>query len=84
MKNYAIRLVWFTTLFVFIFTGLCQTNALLPLISSLFILGSFLVPYMVYTVLNDDYETDKKFKDWYADNPEKHQLRKKHLHKIKN
>ncbi|WP_051385094.1 hypothetical protein [Flavobacterium enshiense] len=84
MKNYAIKLVWFTTIFAFIFAGLCQTNVPLPLISSLFILGSFLVPYMVYTVLTDDYKTDKKFKDWYSDRPEKHHLQKKHLHKIKH
>ncbi|ESU23403.1 hypothetical protein FEDK69T_15680 [Flavobacterium enshiense DK69] len=39
---------------------------------------------MVYTVLTDDYKTDKKFKDWYSDRPEKHHLQKKHLHKIKH
>lgn len=71
MKNYAIKLVWFTTAFVFIFTGLSQTNVPLPLISSLFILGSLLVPHMVYTVLRDKYNTKKTFKDWYNDYPVK-------------
>lgn len=72
MKNFAIKLVWFTTAFAFIFTGLCQMNVPLPLISSLFILGSVLVPFMVYKVLHDKYETKKTFKDWYIDFPEKH------------
>jgi len=72
MKNFTIKLVWFTTVYALIFTGLCQLNAPLPLISSLFILGSFLVLYMVYRVLCDKYETTKTFKDWYGDFPEKH------------
>nr|WP_294935213.1 hypothetical protein [uncultured Flavobacterium sp.] len=71
MKNYAIKLVWLTTIYVFVFAGLCQTNAALPLISSLFVLGSFLIPYMVYTVLRDNYKTSKTFKDWYNDYPVK-------------
>lgn len=71
MKNFAIKLVWFTTMYVFVFAGLCQTNTPLPIISSLFILGSFLIPYMVYTVLSDKYKTTKTFKDWYNDYPVK-------------
>lgn len=69
MKNFAIKLVWFTTVFVFIFTGLCQVNTPLPVLMILFIIGSFLIPFMVYTVLNDNYTTLKTFKDWYEDNP---------------
>ncbi|ESU29345.1 hypothetical protein FLJC2902T_07420 [Flavobacterium limnosediminis JC2902] len=72
MKNFAIKLVWFTTIFVLVFTGLCQTNVPLPFISSLFILGSALFLYTVYKVLTDKYETTKTFKDWYGDFPEKH------------
>ena len=69
MKNFVIKLVWFVTGFVFIFTGLCQFKTSLPLLTSLFIIGSFLVPFMVYKVLTDDYTTFKTFKDWYEDNP---------------
>ncbi|UQD54996.1 hypothetical protein [Flavobacterium sp. K5-23] len=71
MKNYAIKLVWFTTVFVFVFAGLCQTTVILPVIMGLHIIGLFLIPYMVYTVLKDDYTTTKTFKDWYEDNPVK-------------
>lgn len=69
MKNYAIKLVWFATGFVFIFTGLCQTDTPLPVLMSLFLMGSFLIPFMVYKVLRDNYTTFKTFKDWYEDNP---------------
>jgi hypothetical protein len=69
MKNFAIKLVWFTTVFVFIFTGLCQVNTPLPVLMGLFIMGSFLIPSMVYTVLSDNYTALKTFKDWYEDNP---------------
>lgn len=69
MKNFVIKLVWFTTLFVFIFTGLCQVNTPLPVLMSLFIIGNFLIPFMVYMVLSDHYTTLKTFKDWYEDNP---------------
>lgn len=72
MKNFAVKLVWFTTIYVFVFAGLCQTKIPLPFISSLFIAGSFLIPYMVYTVLRDKYKTKKTFKDWYNDYPVKH------------
>ncbi len=67
MKNFAIKLVWFTTGFVFI--GLFQVDTSMPVLMSLFIIGSFLIPFMVYKVLTDNYTTFKTFKDWYEDNP---------------
>lgn len=69
MKNFAIRLVWFTTVFVFIFAGLCQTNIPLSVLISLFIIGELLITFMVYKVLRDDYKTLKTFKEWYEDSP---------------
>lgn len=69
MKNFAIKLVWFTTIFVFVFAGLCQTNAPLPVLMSLFIIGIFSIPFMVYKVLRDNYTTLKTFTDWYEDHP---------------
>lgn len=71
MKNFAVNLVWFTTIFLFVFTGLCQTNIPLPLISSLFLSGSILFMYTVYRVLTDKYKTKKTFEDWYQDIPKK-------------
>jgi hypothetical protein len=69
MKNFAIKLMWFTTAFVFVFAGLCQTNTPLPVLMIIFIIGSFLIPFMVYKVLCNNYTTLKTFKDWYEDNP---------------
>ena len=71
MKNSAIKLVWFVTAYVFIFAGLCQTSVALSLLMSLLLIGIFLIPFMVYTVLHDNYTTTKTFKDWYEDHPMK-------------
>ncbi|MGM8360656.1 hypothetical protein ACSV4D_01945 [Flavobacterium sp. ARAG 55.4] len=67
MKNFAIKIVWFTTAYVFFFAVLNQTNVDLRIIMSLHIVGVFLIPYLTYTVLTDNYKTDKTFKDWYED-----------------
>ena len=69
MKNFAIKLLWFTTVFVFIFVVLCQTNIALPILLSLVSFGELLILFMVYTVLTDKYTTTKTFKDWYGDHP---------------
>jgi hypothetical protein len=69
MKNFAIKLVWFTTIYVFVFAGLCQTNIILPVLMGLYCMGIPLILFLVYTVLNDDYKTTKTFKDWYEDYP---------------
>jgi hypothetical protein len=73
MKNFAIKLVWFTTIYVFVFAGLCQTNIILPVLMGLYCMGVPLILFMVYTVLHDDYKTSKTFKDWYEDYPNKSQ-----------
>jgi hypothetical protein len=67
MKNFAIKLVWFTTIYAFIFAGLCQTNVSLPVIMSMYGIGNLLILFMVYIVLHDNYKTNKTFKDWYGD-----------------
>lgn len=69
MKNFAIKLVWFTTIYVFVLAGLCQTNISLPVIMTFYCIGMPLILFMVYTVLHDDYKTLKTFKDWYEDHP---------------
>lgn len=71
MKNFAIKLVWFTTIYVFTFAILNQTDTDLRIIMGLHIFGVFLIPYMVYKVLTDNYTTTKTFRDWYEDNPMK-------------
>jgi hypothetical protein len=69
MKNFAIKVVWFTTAIVFVFAGLCQTNIALPLLLAVLIFGELLILFMVYMVLTDTYTTTKTFKDWYEDHP---------------
>lgn len=67
MKNFAIKLVWFTTIYVFIFAFLCQTDTVLPVLMSMYCIGNILILFMVYSVLRDNYKTNKTFKDWYGD-----------------
>ncbi|NDP25941.1 MAG: hypothetical protein GZ087_00730 [Flavobacterium sp.] len=62
--------MWFTTAYLFVFAGLCLTKIPLLVLMSLLLIGNFLIPLMVYTVLRDPYSTKKTFQDWYEDNPE--------------
>jgi hypothetical protein len=71
MKNFAIKLTWFTTIYVFVFAALCQTNIALPVQMTLYCVGIPLILFMVYSVLHDDYKTSKTLKDWYGDYPMK-------------
>ncbi|MNE31135.1 hypothetical protein D3C80_1246830 [compost metagenome] len=69
MKNFVIKLVIFTTVYVLVFAGLSQTNAPLSILMLLYSIGIILILFMVYSVLHDDYKTSKTFKDWYNDHP---------------
>jgi ABC-type sulfate transport system permease component len=67
MKSFAIKLVWFVTIYLLIFTVLSQFNTPHALMYSLFIIGHGLVIFMVYKVLRDAFTTQKTFEDWYQD-----------------
>lgn len=69
MKNFIIKLVIFTTVYVLVFAGLNQTNVPLSILMLLYSIGIILILFMVYSVLHDDYKTSKTFKDWYNDHP---------------
>ncbi|MEZ7499144.1 hypothetical protein QO200_10370 [Flavobacterium sp. Arc3] len=69
MKNFAIKIVWLTTLYVFIFAALCLLNIPIQVLTILLIIGYFLILFMVYKVLTDKYSATKTFKDWYEDQP---------------
>lgn len=71
MKNFAIKLVWFTTIYLVVFAMLCQFDISLPVLFSMLIAGQGLLLFMVYKVLTDSYTTHKTFKDWYEDRPVK-------------
>jgi hypothetical protein len=69
MKNFAIKLVLFTTAYLFVFTILTQINVPFRLLLVMLVVGQALLLYMVYKVLTDNYTTNKSFKDWYEDKP---------------
>ena len=72
MKNFAIKLAWLTTIYLAVFTALCQTSLFFPLLMGLYLIGVSLMLFLVYTVLHDEeYKTNKKFEDWYRDNSRK-------------
>ncbi len=69
MKNLAMFIVVFTTIFLVVFTLFSQLEVSLRIMNALFLAGNALVLLMVYTVLRDKYTTSKTFKDWYEDRP---------------
>lgn len=69
MKNIALSLFIFTTLFLIFFIAFCQFETSFKVMNILFIIGNFLIVAMVYRVLKDLYSTTKTFKDWYEDHP---------------
>ncbi|PVX45147.1 hypothetical protein C8C85_0922 [Flavobacterium sp. 103] len=72
MKNFGINLTWFTTIYVVVFAILCQTDLFFLAIIGMAFLGICLMMLLIFTVLHDEeYKTNKKFKDWYQDNSKK-------------
>ena len=69
MKNSAMFLVLFTTVFLFVLTGLAFTKIGFSWVFILTVIGQLLVVLMVYKVLKDHYTTDKTFEDFYEDFP---------------
>ncbi|QKJ62695.1 hypothetical protein [Flavobacterium sp. M31R6] len=72
MKNFAIKLTWLTTIYLVVFAALCQTKLFFPVLMGLYLIGVSLLVLLIFTVLHDEeYKTNKKFKDWYQDNSKK-------------
>ncbi|HEU4791737.1 MAG TPA: hypothetical protein VFS71_18780 [Flavobacterium sp.] len=72
MKNFAIKLTWLTTIYLVVFVALCQTKLFFPVLMGLYLIGVSLLIFLIFTVLHDEeYKTNKKFKDWYRDNSKK-------------
>jgi len=69
MKNSAMFLVLFTTVFLFVLTGLAFTKIGFSWVFILTVIGQLLVVLMVYKVLKDHYTTNKTFEDFYEDFP---------------
>ena len=71
MKNSALNYVWFTTVFLVVYTILFRIEIKYPILFSLFILLHILLLRMVYKVLKDAFKSKKIFPDWYDDFPKK-------------
>ncbi|MGL5111570.1 MAG: hypothetical protein ACRC6O_02905 [Flavobacterium sp.] len=69
MKNVALFLVAFTTIYLIFFIAFCQVETSFKVMNILFIIGNCLILLMVYRVLKDMYSTTKTFEDWYEDLP---------------
>ncbi len=69
MKNSAMFLVLFTTVFLFVLTGLAFTKIGFSWVFILTVIGQLLVVLMVFKVLKDHYTTNKTFEDFYEDFP---------------
>ena len=69
MKNTAIFLVVFNTVFLFILMLLSRTPIAFHWMFYLTMIGQALVILMVYKVLTDKYTTDKTFEHFYEDYP---------------
>jgi len=69
MKNSAMFLVLFVTIFLLVLTALVYTTIGFSWVFILTVIGQLLVVLMVYKVLKDHYTTDKTFEDFYEDYP---------------
>jgi len=71
MKSNVIKLVGFMTACLFAFVVMSSFGVANSLLISMMLAAQALFIYTVYRVLTENYHTDKKFKDWYADIPKK-------------
>ena len=71
MKNYAVKLVLFTTAFLIVFVIMSSLGFTFPVLFAMLVTCQILILYTVYKVLTDNFRTTKKFKDWYEDMPKK-------------
>ncbi|MBF4473430.1 hypothetical protein [Flavobacterium sp. HJJ] len=63
MKNYVIKLVWFTTIYVMVFTAIYQADLFLslPVIMSMYLLGLGVALSMVFSAFyEEEHKTSKK------------------------
>jgi hypothetical protein len=63
MKNFAIKLVWFTTIYIIVFSAIYLTKLFLflPFITSMYLFGLGIVLVMVFNALyEEEHKTTKK------------------------
>lgn len=69
MKNFVIKLVWFTTIYLLACIAFAQFKMAFPYLFVFCLTGQALIVYLVYKVLTDKFTTHHKFNDWYMDRP---------------
>ena len=69
MKSKGIVLLGITTIILVMLSIMAALDFQYAWIFSLTTIGQILLVIAVYHVLKDDYQTEKKFKDWYEDKP---------------
>lgn len=69
MKNYALFLLFLTTLLLITVTLFSALDFSFAWVFYLTVLGQGLLVYTVYRILIDKYTTDKTFEDFYEDYP---------------
>ncbi len=62
--------IWVTTFALFIYTFLVAAEIQVLLTSIIFILSPFLVIWMVWTVLTDNYTSEKTFDEYFYQDSE--------------
>ena len=69
MKSTAMFWVAMTTMVLITVTVMASMGFPFNWVFYITLLGQFMVVYMVYRVLTDNYNTDKTFEDFYEDHP---------------
>lgn len=69
MKNLAFLTGVITVSFLIFTIAFCQFETSFTIMNILFIIGNFLIVFMVYRVLKSMTTTSKTFNDWYEDQP---------------
>ena len=69
MRSSAMFWVGITTIVLITLTIMASMGFPFNWVFYVTVIGQFMVVYMVYRVLTDNYQTDKTFEDFYEDKP---------------
>ena len=69
MRSSAMFWVGITTIVLITLTIMASMGFPFNWVFYVTVIGQFMVVYMVYRVLTDNYQTDKTFEDFYEDRP---------------
>ena len=69
MKNLGIPLLIIATFVLILVTIFAYLDLAFSWVFYLTVIGQAILVFAVYKVLNDDYDTNKVFQNWYEDHP---------------